>query len=121
MKVFIPFMLPLTFLCALLFPMMSAFTITGCGGRYQASDPMKPCYSHFLAEGKSAMSESDALREELAAAGGRKCYRPADFPKGVIPSWAVMRRIDGSVLGENFAAAWNDSQKGVAWTVTLCQ
>jgi hypothetical protein len=121
MKVFIPFMLPLTFLCALLFPMMSTFTITGCGGRYQGTDQMKPCYSHFLAEGKGVMSESEALREELAATGGRKCYRPSDFPKGSIPSYAVMRKVDGTVMGENFAAAWSDAQKGIAWTVSLCQ
>lgn len=86
----------------------------------QVADPKQLCFDHFLAHGLHVQAESEALVAELVARGGRTCVAPSKLPKGTVPTWVVMRRTNGTVIGETFDKAWADARAGRAWTVTVC-
>jgi hypothetical protein len=106
---------------ALAYPLMTAVDATTCKGHMQSADPTQVCYDHFGGRQRQVQDDSAALLAEAQATGGRTCYRPADIPKGLVPSWAVMRRLDGTVSGMPFAQAWMLATTGNAWTITVCQ
>jgi hypothetical protein len=108
-------------LVGLLLPLTQQVTLTGCAGHMQSVDQMKPCFDHFGARIGQAQKDSDALREMSRATAGHACALPADFPKGHAPTWVVMRKLDGSVVGVTFDQAWAMAKAGAGWTVSVCE
>ena len=71
-------------------------------------------------EVRSPDLDPEALRPAEAKAFG-DCKVPDEWPKGVIPTSALVRAKDGGPATRvSFDSAWHSAEDGTAWLVALC-
>jgi hypothetical protein len=76
------------------------------------STPPKPPAPHDL---------TDGLSETLKAIDGHKCVASGTWKSKDVPSWAVVKYLNGKVVGVTFDKAWDLATNGKVWVLLVCE
>ena len=90
-----------------------------CNGHWQ-NDPTRVCYDPNAVPPQDYAKDLGAMVE---AVGDHDCLEPEVWHadrEGEVPTWAVMRLLDGTIEGMPFDEAWAYAEGGKAWTLSLC-
>lgn len=100
-------------------------TIPDCTGFMQTDDPAAICYDGGRTDAEQTVKDAQEPYRILAAQEGHDCSPVSAWAQPAlrdrIPTWAVMKKLDGEIVGLPFDQAWKLATAGDAWTLRLCE